>query len=82
MPTRTATPTPAPPMELMLRSLPAPHRDVIIATYFGGRTTREAAELLGLAPATVTVRLYQAMHALSGMVATHRTDDAGLATAP
>ncbi|WP_433305461.1 sigma factor-like helix-turn-helix DNA-binding protein [Actinoplanes sp. CA-030573] len=38
----------APPMELMLRNLPARHREVIVATYFGRRTTREAAHLLGL----------------------------------
>lgn len=66
-----------PPMELLLQSLPAQPREIIIATYFSGRTTREAARVLGLAPATATARLYQAMHELSRMVAGDGPDDAG-----
>lgn len=58
-----------PPMELVLRSLPAQHLEILVATYFRGRTTREAARELGLAPADVTARLHQAMRALSRMVA-------------
>ncbi|BCJ51395.1 hypothetical protein Asp14428_28700 [Actinoplanes sp. NBRC 14428] len=64
--------TQRPPMEIMLRSLPAEHREVIVATYFRGRTTREAAQVLGLAPATVNALLYQAMRGLNRMVATYR----------
>ena len=56
------------PGELMLGSLPAEHREIIIATYFHGHTTLETARLLGLAPGTVKVRLYQAMRDLSDMV--------------
>ena len=37
------------PMELMLQSLPTQNREIIVATYFQGRTTREAARVLGLA---------------------------------
>ena len=74
MPTRHAAPmanceTQRPPIELMLRNLPAQHQEIIIATYFRRRTTREAARALGLAPAAATARLYQAMRDLSLMVA-------------
>jgi len=64
-------------MELMLRSLPAQHREIIVATYFRRRTTREAAEALGLAPAAATARLYEAMRDLSLMVAVRGPDRAG-----
>ncbi|GAA2635143.1 sigma factor-like helix-turn-helix DNA-binding protein [Paractinoplanes durhamensis] len=57
------------PMELMLRDLPARHREILIATYFRGRTTSEAAEVLGVAPAEAKARLYRAMRHLSGVVA-------------
>ena len=74
MPTRHAEPftvreTRPPPMEIMLRSLSAEHREIIVATYFRRRTTREAARALGLAPAVARARLYQAMRDLSLMVA-------------
>jgi DNA-directed RNA polymerase specialized sigma24 family protein len=74
MPTRHAQPiavaeSPRPPMELMLRSLPDQHREIIFATVLCGRTTREAAWVLGLAPAVAKVRLYRAMRDLSLMVA-------------
>jgi len=60
----------------MLGSLPAQHREIIIATYFHGQTTLETAQRLGLAPGTVKVRLYQAMQELSDMVATRWPDHA------
>jgi RNA polymerase sigma-70 factor (ECF subfamily) len=56
------------PTELMLRNLPAQHREIIVATYFHRRTTREAAQLLGLAPEAAKARLYEAMRDLSLMV--------------
>jgi|SRR3954471_4391567 DNA-directed RNA polymerase specialized sigma24 family protein len=62
--------------ELMLGSLPAQHREIIIATYFHGQTTLETAQRLGLAPGMVKVRLYQAMQELSDMVATSWPDRA------
>lgn len=82
MPPRHADPmanpeTQRPPMELMLRNLPAQHREIIVATYFHRRTTHEAARALGLAPATATARLYQAMRDLSLMLAVGRPDHAG-----
>jgi len=43
-----------------------------VATYFRGRTTREAAQVLGLAPADAKARLYQAMRDLSLMIDTYR----------
>jgi RNA polymerase sigma-70 factor (ECF subfamily) len=58
-----------PSMQLMLRNLPAQHREIIVATYFHHRTTSEAADRLGLAPATAKARLYEAMRNLSLMVA-------------
>ncbi|GAA0471417.1 hypothetical protein Ade02nite_34810 [Paractinoplanes deccanensis] len=54
----------------MLRHLSDPHREIIVATFFGRRTTGEAAELLGLAPEEAKARLYEAMRALTSMVAT------------
>ncbi|WP_305782464.1 sigma factor-like helix-turn-helix DNA-binding protein [Symbioplanes lichenis] len=60
------------PLETMLQRLPDQHREVLVATYFRGRTTREAAQVLGIAPATVQVRLYEAMRDLSSMLATDR----------
>ena len=38
--------TQRPPVELMLRDLPAQHREIIVATYFRRRTTREAARIV------------------------------------
>jgi DNA-directed RNA polymerase specialized sigma24 family protein len=81
MPTRHADPighreTQRPPMERMLQSLPAQHREIIVATYFRRRTTREAARLLGLAPGAAKARLYQAMRDLSDMLATGWPDHA------
>ena len=57
-----------PPVDLLLRSLPAEQREIIIATFFLRRTTREAAQLLGLAPAEAKALVYQAMSDLSAMV--------------
>ncbi|GAB2601595.1 hypothetical protein Aab01nite_63620 [Paractinoplanes abujensis] len=54
-------------MEQMLRRLPARHREVLVATYFRGRTTTEAAHVLGLPPKAVKARLYEAMRELSDM---------------
>jgi DNA-directed RNA polymerase specialized sigma24 family protein len=65
MPTTNAAPI---AMELMLRLHPR-HREILVATYFRGRTTVEAAEALGLEPAAAKARLYEAMRDLSGMVA-------------
>jgi RNA polymerase sigma-70 factor (ECF subfamily) len=63
-------------MELMLHRLPTQHREIIVATYLCGRTTREAAWVLGLAPAVAKIRLYQAMRDLSRMVASCGPDGA------
>jgi DNA-directed RNA polymerase specialized sigma24 family protein len=67
----------APTTEVMLRSLPPQHREIIVATYFHRRTPGEAAKLLGLTPSAARARLYQAMRDLSLMVATHRPEHAG-----
>lgn len=65
----TAAESPRLPMQDMLRSLPAQHQEIILATYFRGRTTREAARTLGLTHAAANERLYQAMRTLSLMTA-------------
>ena len=75
MPTTHADPvgdreTRRPPVEFMLLNLPAQQQEIIVATYFRHRTTREAAEQLGLTPDGAKARLYQAMRSLSEMVAT------------
>jgi Sigma-70, region 4 len=82
MPTRHADPIAdchpgQPPPTLMLQCLPPQHREIVVATYFGRRTTRQAARLLGLSPAAAKERLYDAMRNLSLMVATCRPDHAG-----
>ena len=69
------------PGELMLGSLPAQHREIIIATYFRRQTTLETARQLGLAPGMVKVRLYEAVRDLSDMVATGWPDHAPCPTA-
>ena len=57
------------PGKMMLRSLPAQYREIVVATYFQRRTPREAAQLLGIPPEVAKARLYQAMRDLSAMVA-------------
>lgn len=57
-------------MERMLQCLPVQHQEIIVATYFRGCTTSEAARRLGLPPATAKARLFQAMSDLSLMLGT------------
>jgi RNA polymerase sigma-70 factor (ECF subfamily) len=66
-----------PQMQRMLHSLPIQHQQIIVATYFRGHTTDEAAELLGLPPAMAKARLFQAMSDLSLMLATRHPVNAG-----
>lgn len=73
MPTTLAPPRP--PMERMLESLPAQYRQILVETYFRGRSPREAAKALGIPPAVATARLYQAMRDLSLMITVSGTDD-------
>ncbi|NJC82796.1 sigma-70 family RNA polymerase sigma factor [Planosporangium mesophilum] len=47
-----------------LRSLSAAHREVVVETYFRGRTVQEAAEVLGVPVGTVKSRVYYALRAL------------------
>jgi RNA polymerase sigma-70 factor (ECF subfamily) len=47
-----------------LQSLSAAHREVIVETYYQGRTVAEAAEQLGVPIGTVKSRVYYAMRAL------------------
>ncbi|SNY38924.1 sigma factor-like helix-turn-helix DNA-binding protein [Paractinoplanes atraurantiacus] len=68
MPTTQADATRRPPMESLLRDLPEPHREILVATYFRRRTPQEAAKALGLPQAEVRARLYEAMRTLSAVV--------------
>jgi RNA polymerase sigma-70 factor (ECF subfamily) len=47
-----------------LRALSDPHREILIETYFKGRTVPEAAEVLGLPLGTAKSRVYYALRAL------------------
>jgi DNA-directed RNA polymerase specialized sigma24 family protein len=87
MPTRHADPvagrkTQQHPMEMMLRHVPALHREIIVATYFRRQTTREAAWSLGLTPVVAKARLYAAMRELSLMIAIDRPSPAGPGQVP
>lgn len=52
-----------------LRALSQPHREVLVATYFQGRTVPEAAEELGLPLGTAKSRVYYALRALRAALA-------------
>ena len=56
------------PAEEMLLRLPAQHREILVATYFHGRTPQEAAKALGITPAVAKARLHQAMRDLALML--------------
>jgi len=47
-----------------MRTLSQPHREILVATYFRGRTVPEAAEELGLPLGTAKSRVYYALRAL------------------
>jgi RNA polymerase sigma-70 factor (ECF subfamily) len=47
-----------------LRTLSHPHREILVSTYFRGRTVPEAAEELGLPLGTAKSRVYYALRAL------------------
>lgn len=47
-----------------LRTLSQPHREILVSTYFRGRTIPEAAEELGLPLGTAKSRVYYALRAL------------------
>jgi RNA polymerase sigma-70 factor (ECF subfamily) len=47
-----------------LRSLSPAHREILVHTYFRGRTVAEAADALGLPIGTAKSRVYYALHAL------------------
>jgi RNA polymerase sigma-70 factor (ECF subfamily) len=51
-----------------LRTLSHPHREILIATYFRGRTVPEAAEELGLPLGTAKSRVYYALRALRSVL--------------
>jgi DNA-directed RNA polymerase specialized sigma24 family protein len=64
--------TPRPPLEAILRNLPAAHREILAATYFRRQTTREAARQLGITPDDAKRRLYLATRELAAVVGTAR----------
>jgi DNA-directed RNA polymerase specialized sigma24 family protein len=78
MPIRQA----APPADQLLRALSPHHRDILVATYFRRRTTREAAQQLGIPHDTVRTQLYQAMRELTGLLSATRPWQSPSAQAP
>jgi hypothetical protein len=54
-----------PSVEALVRTLPAPLREILVETYFRRSTPQQAARRLGLAPAEAAARLYEAMHQLA-----------------
>ena len=81
MPTRAPTARPGGPHPDLLQHLRAEHREILVATYFRRRTTREAAWQLGLPPDAVKARLYHAVRALSDLLATETARPRHRATA-
>lgn len=49
-----------------LKELSPPHREILLETYYRGRTVPEAARSLGLPLGTAKSRVYYALHALRG----------------
>jgi RNA polymerase sigma-70 factor (ECF subfamily) len=47
-----------------MRELTAPHREILVQTYFYGRTVAQAADLLGLPLGTAKSRVYHGLRAL------------------
>jgi RNA polymerase sigma-70 factor, ECF subfamily len=53
------------PIETVVRRLPTTQREILVETYFLGRSLEEAAQKFGIAPAEAKARLYEAMHQLA-----------------
>ncbi|MFF3851035.1 sigma-70 family RNA polymerase sigma factor [Streptomyces sp. NPDC002328] len=51
-------------LEDAIQGLSSKHREVLYETYYAGRSTREAALVLGVPPGTVKSRLHHAVRAL------------------
>ncbi|MFJ8601487.1 sigma-70 family RNA polymerase sigma factor [Streptomyces shenzhenensis] len=58
-----------------IRRLPPKHREVLYEIYYTGRSTREAALVLGVPPGTVKSRLHHAVRALRRAVSIRETVD-------
>lgn len=54
----------------LLRKLSHQHREVLLHTYFCGRTVQETARILGIPPGTVKSRRHYALHQLRAMTGT------------
>ncbi len=60
------------PIESILRDLAAPHREILVATYFRRQTTREAAQQLGITHDDARRRIYHATRELTALIGAHR----------
>ncbi|MDQ0786678.1 sigma-70 family RNA polymerase sigma factor [Streptomyces sp. B3I8] len=57
-------------MTELLRHLPRQHREVLLHTYFCGRTVQQTARILGIPPGTVKSRRHYALRRLRAMTGT------------
>ncbi|MFF7987735.1 sigma-70 family RNA polymerase sigma factor [Streptomyces sp. NPDC007901] len=62
------------------KSLSVKHREVLYETFYMGRSTREAAHVLGIPPGTVKSRLYHAVRSLRHALGIVETADAQVGT--
>jgi DNA-directed RNA polymerase specialized sigma24 family protein len=63
---------PRPPLESILRDLAAPHREILVATYFRRQTTRQAAQQLGITHDDARRRVYHATRELTALIGATR----------
>jgi DNA-directed RNA polymerase specialized sigma24 family protein len=60
------------PIEALLRALPPAHREILVATYFRGQTTRQAARQLDITHEDARRRVYHATRELTAAVVAAR----------
>jgi sigma-70-like protein len=71
-----------PPIETVIRGLPASHREILVETFFRRRTPQQAARRLGIAPSEARALLYEAVQQLAALTGRHGTCRAFLSGLP
>jgi hypothetical protein len=79
---RTHRDAEGPPIETIIRGLPASHREILVETYFRHRTPQQAARRLGIAPSEARALLYEAIQQLAALTGRHGTCRAFLSGLP